>query len=106
HLFGVIGLAPAALGILLVVERRIISRQNLLGIHAERLEQRGHRNLAAAIDARIDDVLGIEFDIEPGAAIGDDAASEQELARGVGLALVVVEEHARRTVHLGDDDAL
>ncbi len=52
------------------------------------------------------DVLGVELDVEPGAAIRDDAGGEQKLARGVRLALVVVEEHARRTVHLRDDDAL
>ena len=52
------------------------------------------------------DVLGVELDVEPRAAIGNDARREQQLARGVGLALVVVEEHARRTVHLRNDDAL
>src|SRR3546814_3520524 len=31
---------------------------------------------------------------------------EQQLARRMGLAAVVVEEHARRTVQLRDDDAL
>ncbi len=81
-------------------------RRSLLGVHAEGLEQRGHRDLAATVDAGKDDVLGVEFEVEPRAAIGNDAAGEQQLARGMGLALVVVEEHARRTVHLGDDDAL
>ncbi len=52
------------------------------------------------------DVLGVELDVEPRAAIRNDARGEQELARGVGLALVVVEEHARRAVHLRDDHAL
>ena len=54
----------------------------------------------------MDDVLGVEFEVEPGTAIGNDAGSEQQLARGMGLALVMVEEDARRTVHLADDDAL
>ncbi len=70
------------------------------------MEQRRHRNLAAPVDARIDDVLGVEFDVEPGTAIGDNASGEQELARRMALSLVVIEEHARRTVHLRDDDAL
>ena len=52
------------------------------------------------------DVLGVELDVEPGAAIRNDAGGEQELARGMGLALVVIEEHAGRTVHLRNDDAL
>ena len=78
----------------------------VLAVHAEREQQRRHRNLAAAVDARMDDVLGVELDVEPGAAIRNDAGGEQELARGMGLALVVIEEHAGRTVHLRDDDAL
>src|SRR5690606_12460942 len=41
-----------------------------------------------------------------GAAVGDHAGGEQQLARAVGLAAVVVEEHARRAMQLGDDDAL
>ena len=80
--------------------------EDFLGIHAQRLEQRRHRNLPAAIDACIDDILGVELDIEPRAAIRNDAGGEQQLARRMRLALVVVEEHARRTVHLRDDDAL
>ena len=54
----------------------------------------------------MDDVLGVELDVEPGAAIRNDTGSEQQLARRMGLALVVIEEHAGRTVHLRDDDAL
>ena len=80
--------------------------EDFLAVEAEREQQRRRRNLAAAIDARIDDVLGVEFDVEPGAAIGDYAGGEQQFAGTVALALVVIEEHARRTVHLRDDDAL
>jgi len=86
----------------LVVE----GRQDLLAVHAERHQKRRYRDLAAAVDARMHDVLGIELDVEPGAAIGDDAGGKQQLAGGVRLALVVVEEDARRAVHLADDDAL
>ena len=77
-----------------------------LAVETEREHQRGHRNLAAAVDAREHDVLGVEFDIEPGTAIGNHARGKQQLARRMGLALVVIEEHAGRTVHLRDDDAL
>ena len=80
--------------------------EDLLAAHAERIEERRHRDFAAAIDTRIDDVLGVELDVEPGAAIRNDAGGEQELARRMGLALVVIEEHARRAMHLRDDDAL
>ena len=105
HAVPVIGHAPAVLGAD-IGDRLVEGRQDLLAVHAEREEQRRHRDLAAAVDARMHDVLGVELDVEPGAAIGDDAGGEQQLARGMGLALVVVEEDARRAVHLRDDDAL
>src|SRR5579859_6281314 len=72
----------------------------------QRVEQRGHRQLAAAVDTDIDHVLGVELEVQPGTAIGNDAGGEQIFARGMGLALVVIEEHARGTMHLRDDDAL
>ena len=97
--------APAFLGAL-VEDLLVEGRQDLLAVEAEREHQRRHRNLAAAVDTREHDVLGVELDVEPGAAIGNDARGEQQLARRMGLALVVVEEHAGRTVHLRDDDAL
>ena len=80
--------------------------EDLLAVEAERIEQRGDRQLALAVDADVDDVLGVELEVEPLAAVGDHPRGEQELARRVGLAAVVVEQHARRTVHLADDHAL
>ncbi len=80
--------------------------EDFLAGHAERVEQRGHRQLALAVDADVDDVLGVELEVEPAAAVGDDPRGEQELAAGVGLAAIVVEQHARRAVHLADDHAL
>ena len=80
--------------------------EDFLAVHAERIKQRRHRDFAATVDTRMHDVLGVELDVEPGAAIRDDAGGEQQLARGMRLALVVIEEHAGRTMHLRDDDAL
>jgi hypothetical protein len=80
--------------------------EDFLGRQAKRLQQRRDRQLALAVDADVDDVLGVEFEIEPAAAIGDDAGGEEIFAAGVGLAAVMIEQHARRTVHLADDDAL
>ncbi|OIQ74230.1 hypothetical protein GALL_441260 [mine drainage metagenome] len=81
-------------------------RQDLLGVQADGLEQDGDRHLAPAVHAEIQDVLGIELEVEPGTAVGNDARREQQLARAVGLALVVLEEHAGRAMQLADDDAL
>ena len=86
-----------------VVVERI---EDLLAVEAQGVEQRRDRELTLAVDTRVDDVLGVELDVEPGTAIRDDAGGEQQLARGMRLALVVVEEHARRAVHLRDDHAL
>ena len=51
-------------------------------------------------------VLRVEFEVEPGTPIGDDPRGEEQLAGTVGLAPVMLEEHARTTVQLGDDDTL
>jgi len=48
----------------------------------------------------------VELEVEPRAAVGDHAGAVEQLAGRVGLALVVVEEHARRSMQLADDDAL
>ena len=48
---------------------------------AQGIEQRGRRQLAAAIDTHMHDVLGVEFKVQPGAAIRDHAGGEQQLAR-------------------------
>src|SRR6185295_13379326 len=105
HAVGIERYAPA---LFLTLVRNLAEEgaQHLLAVHAEREQQRRHRNLPAPVDTRIDDVLRVELDVEPRAAIRDDAGGEQQLARGVRLALVVIEEHAGRTVHLRDDDAL
>ena len=97
--------APAILGPLvddLLVERA----QDGFAVETEREHQRGHRNLAATVDAREHDVLGVEFDIEPGAAIWNHARGKQQFAGRMGFSLVVIEEHAGRTMHLRDNDTL
>ena len=79
-------------------------RPGLLGV--EREQERGHRQLAPPVDADMDQIPGVELEIQPRAAIGDDPGGEEVLARRMGLALVMVEENAGRTVHLGNDHAL
>ena len=90
------------------VERVLLEEhvEHLLVAVAERTQQDGDRQLAAAVDARVDAVLGVELEVEPRAAVRNDARVEQQLARAVRLAAVVIEEHARAAVQLGDDDAL
>ena len=73
---------------------------------AERAEEHRRVHLPAAVDADEHDVLRVELEVEPRAAVRDDARAVEELAARVGLALVVVEEDARAAVQLADDDAL
>src|SRR5207342_1931263 len=80
--------------------------QHFFVVVTERAQQHGHRQLAAAIDTGEQRVLRVELEVQPGAAVRNDAGAVQQLARRMGLAAVVVEEHARRTVQLRDDDAL
>ena len=80
--------------------------QNFFRMPAQRVQKRGDRQLALAVDADVDDVLGVEFQIEPRTAIGDHAGGKQILARSMGLAAIMIEEDARRTVHLRNDHAL
>ncbi len=54
----------------------------------------------------MNDILGVKLEVEPTAAVGNNAGGEKEFARRMGFALVVVEEDAGRAVHLADDDAL
>ena len=87
------------LGVVVVVEQ-------LLGRVAEGAQQHRRVQLAAAVDADVEEVLGVELEVEPRAAVGDDAGAVEQLARRVRLALVVIVEDARAAVQLADDDAL
>ena len=73
---------------------------------AERAQQHRRVHLPAAVDADVDDVLRVELEVEPRAAVRDDARGVEQLAARVRLALVVVEEDAGAAVQLADDDAL
>ena len=68
-------------------------------------EHRG-RQLAAPVDAHVQQVLVVELEVDPRAAVRDDAGVVEQLARRVALALVVVEEGTRAAVQLADHDAL
>jgi hypothetical protein len=62
-------------------------------------------HLATPIDAHVDDILVVELEVEPRAAVRDDARRVEELAARMRFALVVVEEDAGASVELRDDDA-
>ena len=76
------------------------------GLVAERAQHDRRGELPATVDAGEQAVLRVELEVEPGAAVGNDPCTEQELPRGMGLAAIVIEEHARAPVQLADDDPL
>ncbi len=80
--------------------------QDVFVAHAQGAQQDRDRQFPAPVDARENAVLGVELEIQPGAAVGNDPGREQQLAAGMRLTLVMVEKHARRPVQLRDDHAL
>ncbi len=81
-------------------------RQNLLVVHADGLHQRGHRHLTATVHAEVQVVLRVKLEVQPRAAVGNDARREEKLARTVRLATVMLEKDARGTMKLGNNDPL
>ncbi len=78
-----------------------------VGLDAARAEERRRLELLLAVDADEEDVVEVEFELDPRAAVRDDLREEKLLAEGRDLLLVVLfENDAGRAVELGDDDAL
>ena len=86
-------------GVVVVVEQ-------ILGGVAEGAQQHRRVQLAPTVDAHVEQILGVELEVEPRAAVGDHARAVEQLARAVGLALVVIVEDAGAAVQLADHDAL
>src|SRR5690606_21214012 len=64
-------------------------RQNFLRSEIQRAQQNSGRQLATTVDTDKYQVLGIEFEIQPGATVGNNAGGIQQLTGTVGLAFVV-----------------
>ena len=72
----------------------------------ERREQRCRQHLPAPIDTRVQNVLGVELEVEPRATIGNHPRRVDDLVLHQCFALARAEEDPRRAVHLTDDHAL
>jgi len=106
-LFRLIGNAPAVQPVVALEPHLAIEMvEDFLAVHAQRIEQSRDRQLALPVDADVHNVLGVELEVQPRTAIGDDAGGKEEFAAAVGLATVMIEEHAGRAVHLADDHPL
>ena len=73
---------------------------------AERAQQYRCRQLATTVDTHEHAVFRVELEVQPRTTVRNDPRGVQELAGAVRLASVVVEEHARGTVQLGNDNTL
>ena len=96
---------PTLVLFVLVADGIVIRIHDAFLIQTQGIKQGRDRQFPATVDPRENDVLGVKLEVEPGAAVRNDPAGEQQLARGMRLALVMVKEHARRAVHLADDHA-
>ncbi len=85
---------------------RIEVVQELFGGVSKRFQKHRHGEFPAAVDAIVENIFGIEFKVEPGAAKRDDARRVQNLPAGVGFSSVMIEENPRRTMQLAHHDPL
>jgi hypothetical protein len=71
-----------------------------VGAQPQGAQEDGSQKLALAVDAHVERVLLVEFELHPRAAIGND------LAQKVGAVVGGLKKHAGRTVQLRNDHAL
>src|SRR5579864_2100257 len=71
----------------------------LVGLEPQRAQKHRTVELPLAVDAHIEQVLDVVLKLHPASAVRNDLAEEISLRRNA------LEEHARRTVQLGNDDA-
>ncbi len=91
---------------MLFCEDLLVGEDRALLEEVEGAQVGGGVHLAPPVHAHVQQVVGVEVELDPRAAIRDDARREERLAGGQRLALVVVEEHAGRALELADHHAL
>ena len=72
----------------------------LVGLHAQRAQENRAEEFALAVDADVQNILGVVLELDPRAAVGNNFP--EEIAAVVGRFV----KHARRAVQLADDHAL
>ena len=82
-----------------VAQQGLVVRELLIE-EPQRAQEGGAQELALAVDARVEQTLRVQLELDPAAAIGDDLGAVEGLVGGDG------EEYARAAVQLGHDHAL
>ncbi len=92
-------------GLEVVLDPRVEPGEDLgVGDETEGPQEHGYRYaLGALVDVGEDDIVGVEHQIEPGAALGDDARAADPPA---ALNRLLLEEYAGAPVELADDNPL
>ncbi len=80
--------------------------QHFAGLHTQSAEQDSDRQLPPAIDAGVQQILGIKLEIQPRSPIRNDPRRIEDLAGRVRLAAVMIEKDTRRAMHLGNNHPL
>ncbi len=76
-----------------------LAQDLLVRRESERAQEHGAVELALAVDADVQDLLGVVLELDPSAAVRDDLGHPRDAVRRL-------EEHTRASVELRDDDAL
>src|SRR6202035_4380306 len=71
-----------------------------VGLHAQRAKENRAQEFALAVDAHVQNVLGVVFEFDPRAAVRNNLAEE------VGAVIGAFKKDAGGAVQLADDDAL
>ena len=98
-------LEPQRLRLVEVLQDLLAGEDLALLEEPEGAEKRRRQHLAAPVHAHPEDLVGVELELDPGAAVGNHPRGVQQLARRDRLALVVVEEDAGRALQLRHHDA-
>ncbi len=80
--------------------------KDLLSGVVQRTQDDGRRQFTATVDTHEQVVLRIEFEVQPGTTVRNDARVIQHFTRRVGFTFVGVKEDARTTVQLRNDNTL
>src|SRR5208282_3201667 len=77
-----------------------IAEDFLVGLHAQGAQEDGAEEFALAVNADVERVFRVVFELHPGAAVGNDLSQE------IGAVVGGLKEHAGGAVKLADDDPL
>ncbi len=58
----------------------VVRRDDVVGSHAEGTQQNSCVELAATVDANVQDILNVKLEVDPGATVRDDSRRVEQLS--------------------------